>query len=66
MKRFTRFASILLTLVSIAHLLRILLDWRITVEHTSIPMWVSKLGVVLPGGLALLLRLESKERIPGE
>ena len=32
---------------------RILLAWRIIIDETVIPLWISWVGVVIPGGLAL-------------
>jgi protein-S-isoprenylcysteine O-methyltransferase Ste14 len=49
------FAAILFAVVSIAHLLRIVFDVPVTVADESIPMWVSVIGVVVPGMLAWLL-----------
>lgn len=48
-------AAILFATVSIAHLLRIVLGVPVTVADESIPMWVSVIGVVVPGVLAWLL-----------
>ena len=55
MKPVTMAATILLSLVSLAHLLRILLGLRVTVADNVIPMWVSGVGCVVAGGLAIML-----------
>lgn len=47
--------AIFLTGVSLAHLLRIAFGIPVTVADIAIPMWVSGLGVVVPGLLAWLL-----------
>jgi len=67
MKPFTTAAIIVFTLVSGVHLARIVLGWRVFVGDsvvaiggTSIPMWVSYLGVVVAGGLAVMLWRESR------
>jgi hypothetical protein len=56
---YTRVAAFLFAVVSFSHLLRILLGRQIMVDSISVPMWVSVLGVVIPGGLAVLIWKES-------
>ena len=48
-------ASILLGAVALAHLLRLVYGVQVTAADTVIPMWVSWVGVVVAGGLALML-----------
>jgi TRAP-type C4-dicarboxylate transport system permease small subunit len=67
MKPFTTAAVIVFTLVAGVHLARIVLGWHVVVGEsvvaiggTSIPMWVSYLGVVVAGGLAVMLRREAR------
>ena len=43
----------LFAIVAMAHLCRLVFDWRITVDDAVIPMWVSWVGLVIPGTLAL-------------
>jgi len=43
----------LFAVVALAHLLRLVLGWQILVNGTDIPMWVSWLGLAVPGALAL-------------
>lgn len=47
--------TMLLAAVSLAHLLRIVFEIPVTVSDVAVPMWVSGLGVVVPGLLAWLL-----------
>lgn len=47
--------TMLLAAVSLAHLLRIVFEIPVTVADAAVPMWVSGLGVVVPGLLAWLL-----------
>ena len=47
--------TMLLAAVSLAHLLRIVFEIPVTVADVAVPMWVSGLGVVVPGLLAWLL-----------
>lgn len=55
MKQPVLFASLLLTLVAVAHLLRLVYQLPLTVGTTSIPMWVSGVAVIVTGGLAVWL-----------
>jgi len=50
----------LFAIVALAHLVRIVQGWEILVDDVSIPVWVSVVGVVVPGGLAIMLYRESK------
>lgn len=67
MKPFTTAAVVIFVLVAALHLARIALGWHViigdsvmAVGGTSIPMWVSYLGVVVAGGLAVMLWRESR------
>lgn len=60
MKPFTLISTILFAIVALAHLVRIVQGWEILVDDVSIPVWVSVVGVVVPGGLAIMLYRESK------
>jgi len=55
MKPVTIAAAVLLTVVSVAHLMRILFGLRVTVADSVIPMWVSVVAFVVAGGLAIML-----------
>ena len=48
-------ATILLAVVSLAHLMRILFGVRVTVADAVIPMWASGVACVVAGGLAIML-----------
>ena len=43
----------LFAIVAAAHLCRLVFGWSIVVDDIAIPSWVSWLGFLLPGGLAL-------------
>ena len=60
MKTGTLLAIIVFTLVVIGHLLRLVDGTSVVIDSTSIPMWVSYLGVVVPGLIAFLLWKESR------
>jgi hypothetical protein len=50
----------LLTLVAIAHLLRLLYGLEVTVDGWNVPQWVSVGGVIVPAAIAYLLWRESR------
>ena len=54
-KLFTIFAVVVFVLIAVVHVLRLLLDWYVVVAGVSIPMWVSLLGLVIAGGLAVMV-----------
>ena len=59
MKPATRIASVLLSVVAVAHLLRILFGVQVTVADAFIPMWVSVIAFVVAGAVAILLWREA-------
>ena len=63
MKTFTTIAVAVFALVAFVHILRLILGWEITVNHSIIPMWVSFLGLVIAAFLAWMLWLENR-RLP--
>ena len=60
MKIGAKLAILLLTLVAIAHLLRLLNGVAVTVGDWSVPQWVSMAGVIVPLVIAGLLWSENK------
>lgn len=52
MKPATTIAVALLGLVALAHVLRVGFGLEAVVGGWNVPMWVSYIGVLLPGGLA--------------
>lgn len=60
MKPATQIGVILFALVALAHLLRLLFGVEITVGGWTAPMWVSVLGVLVPGAVAFLIVKEHK------
>jgi hypothetical protein len=55
MTRATLIAAVLLALVAAAHLLRIVLKVEATIGGAAVPMWVSVIGALVAGGVALQL-----------
>jgi hypothetical protein len=60
MKTFTTIAVVVFAIVAIAHVLRIALGWEVVVNGLVIPMWVSWIGIVVAGGLAIMVPQESR------
>lgn len=52
-KAYCLLSGALFAIVAVAHLFRLLLGWQILVDGTSVPMWVSWLGLAVPGALAV-------------
>ena len=44
--------AVLFLVVAVAHLLRIILGWRVEIGGLGIPFWVSWLAVLVAGALA--------------
>jgi len=53
-------AILLLTLVAIAHLLRLVFGLDISVGEWDVPQWVSVGGAVVPAAIAIMLWRESR------
>ena len=51
----TLFATILLAAVAVAHLLRMIYGWQVTIADSVVPMWVSGVAFVVAGAAAFLL-----------
>ena len=56
------FAILLLTLVALAHLLRLVFRVEVMAGGISIPMWVSIIACVVPALIAVLLWREGHRR----
>ena len=59
-KPFTTIAVGIFTLVALLHILRLVFGWEVMFEGNVVPMWVSVLGAVIAGGLAMMLWRESR------
>jgi len=55
MKPANLMASVLLSAVSLAHLLRLLFGVPVTVADRLVPLWVSAVAFVVAGSMAILL-----------
>lgn len=61
MKPFTKAAAIVLFAVAVAHVLRLLYGWQVTLVDQVIPMWVSAVAALVAGALAVLVMRESRK-----
>ena len=52
-KTFCMLAGIIFTLVALFHLVRIYMDWPVMIADWSGPKWLSWVGLIVAGGLAL-------------
>jgi len=60
MKPVTTIAVLLLVAISIAHLLRLILQVDIVANGMNIPVWLSILGCIVPAVLAFMLWRENR------
>lgn len=61
-KTFFIVAGIIFVLVALVHLARIYMDWPVVIGDWSVPIWVSWIGLVIAGGLAIFgLRLAARD-----
>jgi hypothetical protein len=61
-KTFFIVAGIIFGLVALVHLARIYMDWPVVIGDWSVPIWVSWIGLVVAGGLAIFgLRLAARD-----
>ncbi len=60
MKTGTLLAIIVFTIVAVAHLLRLVDGTQIVVGSTTIPLWVSFVGILVPGLIVVLLWKETR------
>jgi uncharacterized protein YhhL (DUF1145 family) len=60
MKPASTIAAVLLFVIAIMHALRLVYGWQITVAGDVVPMWVSGVGLLVAGVLAVLLWRESR------
>jgi len=60
MKPFTTTAIVVFSLVSLAHILRLCFGFEVLINGWQVPMWVSAMGAVATGTLAVMLWRESR------
>jgi hypothetical protein len=63
-KPFTALSIFILALIALGHLLRIVFQWEVAINGTSVPVWISAVPALFFGGLAYLLWRESRRDGP--
>ncbi len=61
MKRFSTIAVVVFALVALVHLVRIIQGWEVIVNGITMPLWVSVVGTIIAGGLAILIWREAQQ-----
>ena len=60
MKPFTTLAVVLFAVIALMHLYRLVRPFEVVVGGTALPIWVSGVGAVVAGGLAVMVLRESQ------
>ncbi|MGH6780746.1 MAG: hypothetical protein ACREB5_01380 [Sphingomonadaceae bacterium] len=60
MKPFTTLAIAIFALMALAHLYRLISGFEVVIAGALLPQWISVLGIIIAGGLALMLWRESR------
>jgi uncharacterized membrane protein len=60
MKPFTTLAVIIFALIALAHLYRLIQPFEVMVHGYVVPQWISAVGLVVAGMLAVMLWRESR------
>ena len=58
-KPFTTIAIVLFSLAAVLHVLRLIFGWEVVINGLVMPMWVSVVGLIVAGGLAVMVWRES-------
>jgi hypothetical protein len=61
MKTSTAVAAIFLVIVSLVHLLRVILQWKVTINTAEIPIWMSIVACIATAALAIWIWTENKK-----
>ena len=61
MKTATAITAIVLVIVSLVHLLRVILQWKVTVNTAEIPISASVAACIITAALAIWLWRENKK-----
>jgi len=60
MKPFTTIAALLLLLIAIVHIYRLYSGMPVIVNGQTLPLWMSYVGVAVPGFLGIMLFMEAR------
>jgi hypothetical protein len=61
MKVFTTLAVLLLALIALVHLYRLVSPFEVVVHGTVVPQWISAVGLIVAGTLAVMVWRESRQ-----
>ena len=59
-KPFTTIAIVIFSLVAVLHVLRLIFGWEVVINGLVMPMWVSVVGIIVAGGLAVMVWREAR------
>jgi hypothetical protein len=62
MRPVTTIGAAVFGLVAVAHLLRLIFNWEITIAGWAVPYWVSVLGLAVTAALSALLFREARQK----
>ena len=57
---FTTIAIVIFSLVAVLHVLRLIFGWEVVINRLVMPMWVSVVGFIVAGGLAVMVWREAR------
>ena len=60
-KPFTTIAIVIFSLVAVLHVLRLIFGWEVVINGLVMPMWVSVVGIIVAGGLAVMVWREARK-----
>ncbi len=60
MKPVSTIVVVVFALVAVVHLMRIIQGWEVIVNGITMPLWVSVVGAIIAGSLAILLWRETR------
>ena len=60
-KPFTMMGAVLFLAVALAHVLRLVYGWQVTIGDAFVPMWASGVAAVITAGLAFMLWRETRK-----
>ena len=60
MKPFTTIAAVVFAIIGVFHVVRLFLGWEAKVNNFDIPIWVSVIGALFSGLMAVMLWKENK------
>jgi hypothetical protein len=59
-KPFTTIAVVAFLVICVVHILRMIFGWEVVIDHVVIPTWISGIGALLSGLLAVMVWKESR------